>query len=317
MSMKTTEQKASPLGRLEGLEIFREYLTIKGHTIKTREGIIKTVERFALWCEQENLELENIIYNDVTAYISYRRKQGNIKPISLQKIIGNLKHYYNFLISREEVIDNPCSNITIKGVKRKNLYETFTSEELEKIYQTFAASPVSKAMGGHLIQKRNKAMLALVIYQGLRTEELARLKTGDLKMREGKIFINGSRRTNEREMNLEAHQLYDLMDYVNETRKLILMLSGKTTDSFFTSLGCSERFDNILPNLINQLKKQNPKIRDIKQLRASVISNWLKIHGLRKVQHLAGHRYVSSTEAYKSNNMEGLIDDINTFHPDL
>jgi integrase/recombinase XerD len=297
-------------------EIFEEYLTLKGYSIATRKTIVREAIRFAKWSEAENLELQNITYNDVVAYVNYCKKQGN-KQRTLQVIVNGIKHYYNFLLSRDEVTENPCTNVDIKGVKRKTLYETFTPEELETIYRTFAASPQPGGIGSNLTHKRNKVILSLIVYQGLRTEELARLKTVDVKIREGKISIAGARRSNEREMTLEAHQLYDLMDYINETRKLLLTLTGKTTDALFVSLGNGERFHNMLAKLVKQLLKQNPKIKDIKQLRASVITNWLKVHGLRKVQHLAGHRYVSSTEAYQVGNMEGLIEDVNNYHPDL
>lgn len=306
----------NPITETIQAEIFEEYLTLKGYSTATRQTIKKNAERFTKWCEAENLELQNITYNDVVAYMNHCKKQGN-KQRTLQVTVNGIKHYYNFLLSRDEVTENPCSNVDIKGVKRKTLYETFTPEQLETIYKTFAASTQATGIGSHLTHKRNKAILSLIIYQGLRTEELARLKTVDVKMREGKIYVAGSRRTNEREMTLEAHQLYDLMDYINETRKLLLTLTGKTTEALFISLGSGERFHNMLSKLVKQLLKQNPKIKDIKQLRASVITNWLKVHGLRKVQHLAGHRYVSSTEAYQVGNMEGLIEDVNNYHPDL
>jgi len=46
-----------------------------------------------------------------------------------------------------------------------------------------------------------------------------------------------------------------------------------------------------------------------------VITHWLKLHNLRKVQYMAGHRYISSTESYKANNLDGLKEDIAKFHP--
>ena len=46
-----------------------------------------------------------------------------------------------------------------------------------------------------------------------------------------------------------------------------------------------------------------------------MIVNWLKIHNLRKTQVLAGHRYISSTERYKQDNLESLHEMINSFHP--
>ncbi len=46
-----------------------------------------------------------------------------------------------------------------------------------------------------------------------------------------------------------------------------------------------------------------------------VITQWLKIDGLRKAQYYAGHRYISSTEKYLPNDIDGLIDDIAKFNP--
>lgn len=59
----------------------------------------------------------------------------------------------------------------------------------------------------------------------------------------------------------------------------------------------------------------NSKIKTLEQVRASVITHWVKLYNLRKVQIMAGHRYISSTEAYKENNLDDLKEDIINFHP--
>jgi integrase/recombinase XerD len=56
-------------------------------------------------------------------------------------------------------------------------------------------------------------------------------------------------------------------------------------------------------------------VKNAQQIRASVITKWLKSHNLREVQYLAGHRYISSTESYLQNDMEELIEEINQYHP--
>lgn len=293
-----------------------DYLLLKNFSHQTRLSIQKTFKRFASWSDAQNIALEQISYNDVLSYLNYCKQRGN-KQKTLQVTVGCIKHYYNFLINENEVTENPCSNVEIKGVKRKILYETFSPEELENIYKIYHNQSQSTGINGGLMLKRNKLILGLVIYQGMRSEELARLKMSDIKLKEGKINIVGSRRTNERTMRLEAHQLYDMMDYINETRKMILALSGKNTDKLLMSLGSGDRFNSIMDKLLKQIKKQHPKVKDMKQLRASVISNWLKTHNLRKVQQLAGHRFVSSTEAYQANNMDDLKEDVSKYHPDF
>jgi integrase/recombinase XerD len=299
--MKTTETIQT--------EIFSEYLLLRGLSTRTIETIVRTVNSFAQWAEAENIEPAAASYNDIVAYVNDCKKRGN-KQRTLQVIVNCVKHYYTFLISRGEAVDNPCTNVGIKGVKRKILYETFSPEELETIYKNYQSE-------NHLVHKRNKIILGLVIWQAIRTEELARLTVSDIKLKEGKIYIPGSRRHNERELALEAHQLYDLMDYINETRKLLIAVRGKDSRSLFLSMGTSDRFDNMMQKIIKGLTKQNKKVKEIKQVRASVITNWLKVHNIRKVQYMSGHRYVSSTEAYQANNMDDLKEDISRYHPDL
>jgi integrase/recombinase XerD len=70
-----------------------------------------------------------------------------------------------------------------------------------------------------------------------------------------------------------------------------------------------------MQELLLKLRKQNKTVKNTKQLRASVIVKWLRQHNLRQVQYLAGHRYISSTEAYQQNEMEGLTEEVNKFHP--
>lgn len=41
----------------------------------------------------------------------------------------------------------------------------------------------------------------------------------------------------------------------------------------------------------------------------------IRTHNLRETQYRAGHRYVSSTEAYLINVLEGLTEDVARFHP--
>jgi len=67
--------------------------------------------------------------------------------------------------------------------------------------------------------------------------------------------------------------------------------------------------------LLKRLKRLNKKVASANQLKASVIVHWLKLYNLRQVQYMAGHRYVSSTESFLVNEMDGMIEDIEKYHP--
>ena len=57
------------------------------------------------------------------------------------------------------------------------------------------------------------------------------------------------------------------------------------------------------------------RLNKMAQIRASVITNWLQHYNLREVQYMAGHKYVSSTERYRTDNLENLQKELEKYHP--
>jgi len=68
-------------------------------------------------------------------------------------------------------------------------------------------------------------------------------------------------------------------------------------------------------NNSDQEQDDDPELLHPKQIRASVITHWLKNHNLRQVQYMAGHKHVSSTERYQLNNLDNLHSKLEKFHP--
>ena len=66
---------------------------------------------------------------------------------------------------------------------------------------------------------------------------------------------------------------------------------------------------------MRELRKQHPFFKETKQLRASRLALWLRRYGLREVQHMAGHRYVSSTERYQATDLRRLQASLVKHHP--
>ncbi len=289
--------------------IFKQYLLQKGYSLQTIKSYKTQLKRYQSWLKKENVSEEAVSYNDILYYVQSLRNR--VKQHTIKNEINAIKHYYNYLIEINIITENPTNNVQIKGIKRKILYNILDKQELEKLYNNYRnlkrESPA---------KKRNEIILSLLIYQGLNTTELARLTTNDIKLREGKIFINGTRRSNERTLQLEAHQVLDIMEYTLKVRQEILQETGNETDLLFISLGKGKnQFSNIISKLLKQLKRLDKKVKNSNQIRTSVITHWLKNYNLRQVQYFAGHRYVSSTEAYQINDLTDLQEDIEKYHP--
>ena len=67
--------------------------------------------------------------------------------------------------------------------------------------------------------------------------------------------------------------------------------------------------------VIRQVKKIYPELTDARQIRSSVIMNWLKTSNIRQVQYMAGHKSIRSTEQYRSQDLSNLTRQLELFHP--
>ena len=296
----------------EELEAFTEYLTIKGYSKSTTCGMALSARQFVCWTEEENIPSGSIRYADVTAYIQTLKNRG-IKQKTQNTYIAGIKKYLDFLTEQGVMTTNPAAHIKLRGTNQRNLYTILSTEELESLYYQYPTDHKKNAL--QLAARQNKIITGLFVWQGLRTEDVCRLTVADIKLREGKITIPGGRKTEGRTLTLQSHQIIDLMDFIHETRKEILGLRNAESTQLFVGLAGSPVIYSIMKSVIDQLKKQQPKLKNAKQIRASVITHWLKQYNLRKVQHMAGHRYVSSTEKFKINDLEGLQEEIQRYHP--
>jgi len=275
---------------------------------------------FLEWLENENLTAEATMYNDLLSFIDYCKLEGDSNKFINNKL-RSIRNYYGYLKEQNPNIINPATNLYLKGVKHKIPSNLIGIKELEEIYNTYKTET--------LRQKRNKVILGLLIYQGITTEELKELEPKHLELKRGKIYILGNRRRGSRALGLKPFQVMELHEYLNETRPKIItgiydkkpsrkpnkINKEKLNNQLFISINGSEHIKNSLLHLFKEIQLTKPEILHAKQIRASVIVNWLKTNNLRQVQYMAGHKYVSSTERYQLDNLENLQKKLEKHHP--
>lgn len=293
---------------------FIHYLKAQRLSDSTLNSSEKIFNLFIDWVAKEQLSIKDIGYTDILGYMQYCSKKG-ISQRTIQHYLNVVRHYYDYLIKAAILTINPVTGIVVKGVKRKTLYPILTPVELAQLYDQYPIKSLS--------DKRNKVMLGLLVYQGIKTQELARLNVDDVTLGKGKIKIPGSRKSNGRTLVLQSLQVLDLMAYIQQTRAALLAMKPKrstqtkqATDLLFISAGGqSQSISNLVTQLMVKVRKINANAQNARQLRASVITQWVKQYNLREAQYLSGHRYVSTTESYQENNMEELKEEIEKYHP--
>ncbi len=300
---------------------FSEWLAIKGYSSGTIRSVVLRTEDFFTWTDEENIsEPAEVSYNDVMAYVKSCSERG-VSQKTIANYLNAIKKFYHFLVSEGMMKENPVAFIKLQGIKRRIYYDILSIDELQELYQRYPViipyepgSNIPPQKKNILSRRRNKAILGLLISQGLRVEEIKALRVQDLHLREGLITIHSQRRTAARTLQLEGHQVYELMDYLADTRKQLLMMRS-ATDRLFIQWSDTANFYGITSILLEHLRRINARIKNLDQIRASVITHWVRIYDLRKAQYMAGHRYVSSTEDYKPQALDELQQDVTRFHP--
>jgi site-specific recombinase XerD len=290
---------------------YRNYLQKESYSLSTIESYTKGAENFIKWCKRNHTTPDLIDYKTFLKYIKYLQRKNTTKKTIKHKI-GTLKIYFKHLLSENYRIDNPVENINIKGVKRTINYNLLEADELEDLYYSYETENIKDSYH-KLTAKRNKIIVGLLVYQGLNTSELIKLEIEDLQLYKGKIYIKSGARSNSRTLELKSWQVIEFLEYIKEIREEILERKSLETNRIF--IPNNARLGNTVQHIIKKLKKTNHKVNNIHQIRASVITNWLKQYNLRQVQVLAGHRYISSTERYLQDVLESLHEIVNNFHP--
>ena len=288
---------------------YKAYLQKQGYTETTIKSYVEQVQLFIKWCNRNHTTAIEIDYKGCLKYIRYLQRKNTTKK-TVNHRLGRVKVYLNYLVEENFKSENPIESTTIKGIKKHINYNLLESDELEDLYYSFETT--HKQEEYHIYTaKRDKIIVGFMVYQGLDTQDLKKLRTEDLQLNKGKIYVPSRAKSNARELELKPWQMMELMEYINEIRPKLMQ---RTADTDFLFPYDGKRF-TITNTIIKKLKKINHKAENINQIRASVITNWLGQYNLRKVQYLAGHRYISSTERYLQDDLENLHEIVNNFHP--
>lgn len=150
-----------------------------------------------------------------------------------------------------------------------------------------------------------------MIYQGLVSGEIVRLEPGHVSLSEGKIYIPSNRKSSSRTLRLQASQILPLKTFLEETRPVLLEKRSLQSPYLFPARKSSD----LICKIVEAVKRIHPEIKNSRQLRISVIMNWLKTTNIRQVQYMAGHKSIQSTEIYRGEDLTDLTKQLELFHP--
>ena len=314
---------------------FIAYLQSKNHSQATQKEYLRNVNLFLNWYKVEPINCQK---KDILNYLEHLQTHKKQENATRNNTLIALKHYFAFLHKTEQISQNPCLFLKLYGTKKRHLYKIYTTGELEQLYDDFYHTfirnfndnhnlsrpfgiPQNQEQQAFLSRQRNYVMFGILVFQGLATNELQKITLDDIDLNKAKITIQGSKKSNPRTLNLNASQIGFLINYIENIRPKFFKYCNPTQKLFFIlpqiskTKTSSENLKNVFIGLKKQVGSIDQKFLQFMQIRASVITVWIKTTGLRKAQYLAGHKSITATEKYVINNLENLTQDLTKFNP--
>ena len=309
---------------------FIKYIEGKGLAKATQKQYLLVLQTFFNQVKKEDIQVTK---PDILKHLEYLKKRKGLQNVTRQHHLIALNHYFTFLYQDEQITANPCLFLKIRGTRKRQLYKIYTPEELDTLFDGYYQLFVRGYDDSHcrhegqkhysaLYRGRNALIVSILFNQGIITTEIERIQLNDIDLVKAQINIRGGLRCKDRTLPLKATQIGFFMHYLQNIRPQLLEYQTKDSEKLFLPLPAIsyKTTDNdmnrgIFKPLAEQIKTINKQFINFQQVRASVITFWVKSLGLRKAQHFAGHRYITATEKYQINNLDGLINDINKLNP--
>ncbi len=281
------------------LVMFKNYLiyerNFSNYTVINYEIDLRDFYEFL---EYEELHVEDITYQWARKYLAFLHKRQFAKS-TLARKISSLRTFYKYLLSKKFVKENPFLILSLPK-KDKKIPKFFYPKEIEELYKSIDMND--------FLGERNLAIIELLYGSGLRVSELCNLELSQLHFDDQIILVKG-KGNKERIVPMNIYCISAINNYMNNSRKELLMKSKSNTYSLFLNHRGTKLTVRGVRDILNRIILRTSQISSISphMLRHTFATHLLNNGAdIRSVQELLGHSQLSTTQIYTHISKEQL-----------
>ena len=284
----------------------------RGYSELTLKGYNSHLQKFRIWLFSNRgyVSLADIRRDDLQAYAQHLalQKTRKGKPLAVSTRNGHLnalRSFFAYLTKSGHLLANPASELSNFRAQKK-LPRVPSYEEILRLL-----AAVDSSVKG----LRDRAWMELLYGSGLRLGELLGLNVTDLCLDEDLIHIRLGKGSKDRFVPLTPEAKKAINTYIKTSRPQ-LARSGEPA-LFVSPLGNRMSRYTVSDGLHHYAKKAGIELRITPHvLRHSCATHLLKNGaGLRHIQLLLGHEYLSTTQIYTRVEITDLRDVVRRCHP--
>lgn len=299
------------------IDSFLVYLkSIKRYSEHTVTAYKEDLDQFFEFCEKVEL-IENC--SEVTAKMVRRfevalmsgRFQMNgrmLKPMTSKTVrrkLSSLRTYFRFQVKEGRIAVNPVDGVVAPKIGRKLpvFVSDFQMDELLDRHESKSDFP----------EVRDRLVLMMAYYTGMRRSELVGLKTEDIDVGNETIKVNG--KGNKQRI---VPMLHELTGAVKDYLQMRDEIAGRKHSFFFITDKGTPVYDKFIYRLVVKYlgevttsSKRSPHVLR-HSFATALLNNGACIEAIRK---LLGHSSLATTQVYTHNSFESLKKVYNQAHP--
>lgn len=314
------------------VEQYLEVLRMKRRAPATLKVVRQDLTHFAVWWEQtrrRTFDPALLRYEDLRDWRLARQRDDGAAPATINRSLASLRGYCQWATLARLLTENPATDI--EDVPTDPLApRSLPTEAVDALLRVARAEPHP------LLRARNEALLALLIYAGLRVQEACDLQLRDLDLGGGTVTVRSGKAGKARRVPLHADAQRLLRRYLevvrcpegmpaigsNQERELLLVGIAMTMKGQPMRVGITQRvaqrtMQQLGQSAAHQLRTEAQRERDITRneflqdlarqletvtphmLRHSLARRMLERGAqLPEVQRVLGHSRLSTTGIY-------------------
>ncbi|EEM07731.1 tyrosine-type recombinase/integrase [Bacillus pseudomycoides] len=295
------------------LHKYRKYLIDKG---KSQNTVLSYINDLQIFFQEMRLNPDSyVISNDIKKWTRNMLNPREGKTLSVSTInrrLNTLRSYFSWAEREQYIKVNPMRDIKDLKVADEE-YEKImwlTEKEFEALLDRMRKYPVkTRGVNPEEKYRRDRAIIYILTYAGLRVEELSSLKITDIDIDFKKIRVIG-KGTKVRTVPMSNFLYNEVLDWLQFRNKIAKDKEIVNQSPYVFYSQRSEKFSirgiqAMIENYSTSDKKLTPHM-----FRHTFCKWMLKAtnNDIEKVRRLAGHSHISTTTRYLKNSFDELTD---------
>jgi site-specific recombinase XerD len=196
------------------IEQFLEFLHDKRRTPATLKVIRHDLAHFVAWWEgtrRRTFDPALLRHEDLHDWRAVRQRDDGAAPATINRGLASLRGYCRWALANHLLVENPMTDV--KDVPTEPLApRSLPPQAIDALLRAAGAEPNA------ILRARDEAMLALLIYAGLRVQEVCDIQLRDLDMGSGTVTIRSGKASKARRVPLHADAQRRLCRYLDVVR---------------------------------------------------------------------------------------------------